>query len=94
MTNKGVLRKISICQVKNRSTIDSAEKTDDAINKVNQRPGVRPAREHISNKVFTLPVITICKMVTYMRLESRTVNFYFPVNVGFLFSKNAFMPSF
>ena len=41
------------------------EEADDDVNKVNQRPGAHPARERIVNKVFTLPVITTCKVVTY-----------------------------
>ena len=48
-----------------------AEEADDAANKVSQRPVVHPAGERIVNEVFTLPVITTCKVVTYKRIGIR-----------------------
>jgi len=43
------------------------QRADDVANKVSQRPGVHPARERLVNEVFTLPVVTTCKVVTYKR---------------------------
>jgi hypothetical protein len=40
---------------------------NDAANKVSQRPDALPIGERTSNKVLTLPVSTISKMVTYMQ---------------------------
>jgi hypothetical protein len=36
--------------------------------KVSQRPEAHPAGERIVNQIFTLPIITACQAVTYMRL--------------------------
>ena len=44
-----------------------AEETNDAANKVSQRPEARSRRAH-SKLNFTLPVITACKVVTYKRI--------------------------
>ena len=47
------------------------EEAADVANKVSQRPGAHPAGERITNKFFTLPVITTGKVVTYIRLGIR-----------------------
>ena len=48
-----------------------AEETNDAANKVSQRPEAHPAGERIANQKFTLPVITASKVVTYKRIGIR-----------------------
>ena len=49
---------------------------NDAANKVSHTPEAHPAREHIANKVFTLPVITISKMVITFNLVSVLYNIF------------------
>ena len=44
------------------------EEADDAANKVSQRPEARPVRERKVHEVFTLPVITACKVVITIEL--------------------------
>ena len=44
------------------------EEADNDANKVSQRPEAHPVGERTVNKLLTLPVITICKVVTYKRI--------------------------
>ena len=48
------------------------EKADYDANKVSQRPEAHPVGERIVNEIFTLPVITACKVLTYKRIGMRT----------------------
>ena len=47
------------------------EEAGEAANKVSQRPEAHPEGECIVNQIFTLPVITACKAVTYKRIGIR-----------------------
>jgi hypothetical protein len=69
------------------------EETDDAANKVSQRPGARPAGERIANQKFTLPVITACKVVTYKRIGINIIYWgKAPVNMSSKASTTACSP--